>query len=252
MRDNLGAILSFVLVLLLGGMTWVWFGEPDETRRVLLMIVLGAVLVLTVAILIDYLRRGTDLAPDHLHEMVVGRPFERKGLGFYPAFAPDGEPYLEIFLQNRFSGPCRGRIVLTPPLRSLRFSRLPIPKINVEFEIAGQEYGVLRIPYDTPLKHRSKSVVFDVAATIDYPEGRGDEVRFRRGLRVHTPRNIVNGAGEVLFGVLLGGTVTPARVAMETPAKPLPPDATADPRFHSLWLPDEADPAVADRLADVV
>lgn len=241
MRKCFHAVLLCVIVLLFGGIGYALFMVPDRGQRVLLIIAFSVTLLFCLAFLIDSMRRK-DKVPDHFKADWKVRPFECKGLSFLPVFAEDGSARLDIYVQNRFSRPCRGRIYFNPPVRSFRASRVPVPKIEVPFEVTGAEYGVIHVPYDTPVKYQGKQLVFDIAAKVSYPRRRGRVLRYRRGHRVSSPQGFTSGLISVL-AVFVGiiSISSPAKAALIMPSRPVREGDPGEITYDPLWLPAEED-----------
>jgi hypothetical protein len=182
--------------------------------------------------------RRKDTAPDHFRLLRMGRPIECDGLTFLPVFAEDGSGRLDIFFQNRFSRPCRATIFVLPPRRSFSFGRLTMPRVEVDLEVGDAEFGVLHVPFDAPPALFGRTLTFDVAAKVTYPQRRGKAVRFRRGARVGPPQ----GAGSAVVSVLAAcvGILylsRPATARLTLPTQPAPPGRSIDPQHCTLWSP---------------
>ncbi len=195
-------------------------------------------------------RRPPETLPDLLGDASGGSFFEADGLCFVPGlFVENGRCEMRVLFQNRFAGPCTGRVVIKPPRKWFGFGR-KLPSLNVPFECPGGAFGVVRVPYAVPESYRGKTMKFDVGATAKYRGGRGEMLRFRRGTRVSAS---ADGSGALSILTLFLGFYyhsTPANFTAVLPADDLPEPArlTAEPVTQILWTPEPTAPAPADGL----
>lgn len=116
-----------------------------------------------------------DRSPDFLARYSL-RYFERDGFCFIiRPTAIDETCFFEMHYQNRYTKPCQARVVVSRGLTT-------IMTIPVDCEAAG--FGVARVPYGVNPNYLGTARRFEVSAAVRYPEGRGELVRFREGLRV--------------------------------------------------------------------
>jgi hypothetical protein len=170
-----------------------------------------------------------DVLPDLLAQRARGY-FERDGLSF--AFVPAVRGrvcWMQLYFQNRYERPCRARVVMRPPVKTLGIRRLPLHTIETGVECGGASFGVKHIPWPIPQSMQGQKVRCEVGCATEYPDGRGKLVRFREGIRASPPGGALTNVG------------TPSTFEFTLPenvAEELPPGAT--PVQEILWKPSAA------------
>ena len=102
-------------------------------------------------------------------------------------------------------------------------SRNDISAIVAEFSGGRAAYGVVELPLGIPMPYQGKKQLFDVAASISYPDGRGELLRSHVGDELSSagaPRlgKVVSSALEVaVTGVPSLSLVRPSRVKLMLP-----------------------------------
>jgi hypothetical protein len=115
--------------------------------------------------------------PDFL-DRCTGTFFERDGFCFTICLdREDGAAMFTIMFQNRYTGPSIARIAMRPLGSSLAISSPPI-------KCGPAAFGVIKFPVAIPSQHQGKTATFQLAAQVDYPQGKGHEVRFLTGRSV--------------------------------------------------------------------
>jgi hypothetical protein len=123
-------------------------------------------------------RPRRDLAPDYLG-LASRSCFERDGFCFTVSLdREDRAATFTIMYQNRFAGRAVAGIAMRPV-----GSSLAVYSPYIQCGPAG--FGVAKFPAAVPSRHQGKFVTFEIGADVDYPDGRGREVRFRDGWPVH-------------------------------------------------------------------
>jgi hypothetical protein len=104
--------------------------------------------------------------------------FERDGFCFTISLdREDGAAMFTIMFQNRYTGRSIARVALRPSGSSLAVSSPPI-------KCGPAGFGVIKFPVAIPARHEGKAAIFQLAAQVDYPQGKGREVRFLTGRSV--------------------------------------------------------------------
>ena len=163
---------------------WVGGDLPDLDEETNHFLRVGStVIALLCVVVILWAATRRDRAPDFLRRL-FGNSFERDGFCFVLVPNLAGDVFvLNVYYQNRYARPCRARVVLMrrtmPPS-----GRVPWP---VDIECEGGVFGVARIPWSIPACFQGACHTFDVYATVDYPQGRGEMLRFKEGGSVGAP-----------------------------------------------------------------
>ena len=111
MSESGKAVLALVMIIgIVASRTWVWTNRGyTMTPR----IVFPAATFAVVALLVWAITRK-DHVPDFLHQLTGGY-FERNGFCFTVDFQPhNGVCVATMFYQNRYSRPCRAKILIQP------------------------------------------------------------------------------------------------------------------------------------------
>jgi hypothetical protein len=128
------------------------------------------------------LQRRRHLAPDYLSRC-KSKIFERDGLCFGVSLdREDGAAMFTVLFQNRYLGPAVARIALRPFAAGLA-------TVSPDIECGPGGFGIAKFPVVIPKRHQGKTVNFEIGADVDYPTGKGGEIRFRKGREIrHTSR----------------------------------------------------------------
>jgi len=232
MSQSVRASLAALVILgCLFGLSWIMNVRPDsETVRWLrglsipLVVVPGAVLI--------WAKTIRDKAPDLLAK-VSRNYFERDGFCYCVAIATVKEVcQVTIFYQNRCSFLCDARVELTPTKVAFR-DVSELPKFVVEISCQGGEFGKAFKPWTPPPAHQGKSAVWDVAAEVVYPKGRGDLLRMRDGIRTAGLPTWIKVAGLATGHFMYE---KPARLTIKLPSVSGKQDENlADWKFEAIW-----------------
>ena len=135
---------------------------------------------------------------------------------------------MEVYFQNQYDKPCIGRIALRPA-RGFFLARANIETITYEIECAPASFGFARVAMPIPEKLQGKRQSFEAGASVHYPDGKGQQLRFFDGVYLRANTNFGNAfataltvAGAATGMIVLTSPATanvdlPARVAEEIP-----------------------------------
>lgn len=186
-----------------------------------------------------------DTAPDFLFQD-AGRYFDRGGFCFVPqAGLASGCPVLLIRFQNRFSRPCHASVALRPA-RGFFLARAPVEVIGCDIDCGPGAYGVITVPFPVPKELQGTRQLFEVGASVDYPQGRGKRLRNRDGLVIRRNSSFRSGftAAVALAGAAAGTIVfaSPATVTLTLPAGEAESSPDPEPKVSVLWMLGEPHP----------
>lgn len=177
-----------------------------------------------------------DKAPDFLRKLAP-RAFERDGFAF--ALVPRtarGSLQLSLLFQNRYSGACSARVVVKPQAGS-KHARYKALNMALPVDCPQAGFGVCEVGWDLPQELQGQQVQLEVAASVVYPEGRGELLRFKEGMRVGKADS--DNLGLTILGAFAGAIVVtrPARTAIRMPSV-LPPPTEAPPHLvrRVFWM----------------
>ena len=239
LRATLGALLIFgVLVALL-----VWCVRPNPGERwIWITRIVSLLVVIVCSTILIWSKTLKDKAPDFLAQ--VSFPyFERDGLCF--AFVPEsdrGRCLLSIYFQNRYARPCMGVICLVPT-KVIFEDVFDLPEFSAELTCAGGEFGKMYRVWTPPVRFRNKPILWDVAAHVKYPKGRGALLRFRDGSRVGTEvkvpgwRQVLRVIGALAWHV---HSDTTARVKLQFCEPTLPSEDSIQWTRENLWQAEDS------------
>ncbi len=239
MRETIKIIC--VLVLMVGAVAAAlsWADERPDALQWSLRI--GApVFVLVSLVLFLKIHFRADLAHDYLREY-ASTYFNRDGFCFSFSISKiDGIAYMDAYFQNQRDQPCIGRIALRPAL-GFFLTRSKIDIFTFWIKCAPGAFGYTRLAIPIPEKLQGKSQSFEIGASVEYPEGKGKQLRFFDGMIVRHNTNFGNTLGTVLVaaGALTGTIVlpgSPPKITVTLPAdvaEVIPYDI--EPETTTLW-----------------
>jgi hypothetical protein len=148
-----------------------WVLQPDVEWRIIPMFFLPVTALTLFAIWLCSTPTSPYQAPDILGERFSPDAcFDIEGLCFLHRFdVAEGMFWLEIYYQNRFTGPCSAAFDVAP--------MEGFPPMHVSFECEAGEVGVIRQPWAVPRDRQGTIMIFDVYAKATYPLGRGEMIR---------------------------------------------------------------------------
>lgn len=238
MNESIKAVAAVVMIVCAVGAAIAWTtGRPDVTTWGFR--IGGPVLVVLclAVILMPYFRK--DLAHDYLRDR-ARTYFNRDGFGFAAsATAVDGTAYMDLYFQNQYDKPCVGRVALRPA-RGFFLTRAKIDTILYEIQCAPGAFGFARLAVPVPEDLQGKRQSFEVGASVDYPDGKGNRLRFHDGLFLRANTNFGDAFTTALTvaGLFTGSIVisTPATVKVDLPANvatEIP--VKLAPEVNTLW-----------------
>jgi hypothetical protein len=200
-----------------------------------------AISLLSVALLVWAMRRP-DRAPDFLRQL--GMPaFEMKGLRF--SIVPDqieDRWRLNVFFQNRYDRPCRGHVVVRTS-KGFWMNRPDARTFVFAVDCEGGGFARAAMEVGVPVALQGQKQSFDVAAKIEYPNGRGRMLRFRDGLAVGKAGGDAFRIGLTVAAAATGSIVLskPAQFKIVFPRGVRDVIETSEVTYESLWRPGDAD-----------
>lgn len=187
-------VLFLMIGLLVGSVAWV-DDRPNTTTWAFR--IGGPVLAIFSIGFLFSLEGRKDLAHDYLHDL-FGEYFNREGFCFCLTMTKnEGVGYFELYFQNQYSESCSARVTVRPAVRFI--SRPRIPTIDTTFICEPGAFGRIRFATSIPKEIQGEEQNFEVGASVTFPGGRGDQLRFRDGMPVGTSSN----TGKTLWGLLM-------------------------------------------------
>ncbi len=174
---------------------------------------------------------------DLLAQHTGGKPyFDRQGFCFdIRGAVEDGYAVLEIHFQNRFSGPCQAKVMLRPSVRYLFRPQWRPPPVFINCE--GGAFGVAHVCVDVPKKFQGKNFSFEIFGATNYPQGRGEQLRFSDAIRV---------AGNPFFSLS-----APPRTRFRLPTDVADTGADSQPmKVTILWRTGDDDGDIKKQVPD--
>jgi hypothetical protein len=233
-----------VLILIVCGVTALGVWSDDRPTDLVKQLRIGTIVggIIGIGGLV-WVYNPRDIAPDYLSR--IAEPyFDRGGFCFLlDAFESDGQCYLEAHVQNRYGRPCRGQIAIRLKKPVMRGGRLMNPIVlAVDCPPAG--FCVITAPIGVPAEIQGRSAIFEVGASVEYPDGRGRTLRFKDGLVIRSNTRFRNTFATTLTVLgAMGGVIvwsSPATVTLALPANvqsKVPRDTAA--RSEIIWQLDD-------------
>ena len=247
LKNAVMVVLLCAAILLVFSVGMIWSeGWPRESVQRGILFGSGGLVALCASVLAwGSMRR--DRVPDFLRH-ISRRFFERDGFTF--SIVPTcsrGVAALTIFWQTRYENPSQAVVILGPG-RQFLGDRRDLDSMQIFVDCPGSGFGIVQVPWAIPAKYQGKKQTLEVAAAVDYPNGRGRAVRFRNGLQVGVGETTAFQAA-VSVGALMTGHIVlrkPAKMTITLPAGVAEqvPDGSQI-RSKVLWKPGE-DPAWVD------
>lgn len=161
-----------------------------------------------------------DLEKDYLR-LFTRTYFNRVGFCFACVVsANDGIASMDAYFQTQYDKPSVGRIALRPA-RGFFMTRAKIDLITFEIEYPPAGFGYARIAIPIPEEIQGKRQSFEVGASVFYPNGKGNRIRFYDGECLRSNTNFANSFGTALtvVGAATGSLVLfkPATTTMDLP-----------------------------------
>lgn len=215
------------------GATWLW--------RIVPLLVAAGIFGLLLKL---HFRR--DRAPDFLAERCDGTYFNRGGFAFGVSAARiederTGAPIgaLVIPFQNQTDAPCRAQVSVRPG-RGFLLGRGGMDRATVKIACPAAAFGEAVVPIAVPAELAGKRRKFEVGATVDWPKGRGRQVRYGDGVHLRQNAEFQDVAGCLLQGAaLLSGSLLWSRPPTAEFALPkrvsASPPRDQEPTVQILW-----------------
>ncbi|HEV7280460.1 MAG TPA: hypothetical protein VGN57_09640 [Pirellulaceae bacterium] len=178
--SSAGAAATFGVI----GAASVWLAGPNAQLPWGYHVVFSLLIVWAVALLTSIVVRK-DHVPDLLGTIAKNGYYTCEGFCFAFAFeARDGVAFLRVWFQNQYERPCVAEIGLCPTPRLLR--RAPrFECVGLRVECGPAAMGVATLAMPVPADLQGKSLLFDVGASVKYPQGGGRRLRMYVGLPVY-------------------------------------------------------------------
>lgn len=186
MNQSLKSVIALLIMITLGAGLLGWFsrhGIEGVPGSQFWLRATGFACPPLVALLV-WAEFRRDKYPDYLRK-IAGGYFERDGFCF--AVQPrviDGRFAWLILFQNRYERGCRAVVSFRPAVPSFGLTRPPLDEVRAEVTCPGATTAMVMVPFLLPADQQGKKRSFEVAAAVEYPEGRGKLLRFRDGKRV--------------------------------------------------------------------
>jgi hypothetical protein len=191
-----------------------FYAGPDvvgDSKALLRSAAVAVGAVLMVGLFLFALVGGNTKVPDLL-KAAVGSYFDQSGFSFAPRLKADaGRASFDIHFQNRWSGPCVAKVVCRP-VDGLSRTGPPhdIPPVAADVRCGGGQMGIVRIPYAINRRWQGREMVYKIACTAEFPEGKGARVSDDQGMAVGP---IKEDYFVVVAGALAGDVRVPLRGA---------------------------------------
>lgn len=123
-----------------------------------------------------------NLAPDYLHS-IINPYFRQNGLcfGVIPT-TDDGRTCPDLYFMSQFNRPSKAKIVLRPAPIGFTQKRADIRPVIFEIECPPGGFGCVRVRFPFPTSLQGETQRFEIGATVTYPEGKGNRIRFENGM----------------------------------------------------------------------
>ncbi len=241
MGESVKAMLASVAAVLLLIGVMVWVKEPDmpEWGIWVSRLVLPAVAIAIFVFLIALMCRKSKV-PDFLRKRARDF-FERKGFCFaLENVVREGHSYVLVWFENRYDQPCDAAVELGGAY-GWRGDRKADGFFVDCIECGPAAFGVALVPFPVPAEHQGKKLKFKVGADVLYPDGRGQQLRYKRGFGVTGSAGGTGDRKEMVrsarWELSIDGPVTDAAtwvvVLPEGVATEPPPDAGI--KVATLW-----------------
>jgi hypothetical protein len=164
-------LIAAALGLAIVTLTFTGHYRPQVFREVVLLF---GFLAATCLAILSRVQRRCESPPDYLGRC-NGPIFERDGLCFTVSLdAEDRTAMFTIMYQNRYDRPLAAYIALRPAGGS-------VATLSPRIDCGPAGFGVAKFPVAVPARHQGKTVTMEIGVSIEYPRGKGREVRFRAG-----------------------------------------------------------------------
>lgn len=234
LRPNVRQLGLFVSV---GGallcLSWVMKpSSPSDIDLLRNLRIASVVFFVTPIAIAIWIARIPDPVPDFLAKISKGF-FERDGLCFlFTVEDKESCARMVVYYQNRFDKPCTAKIFIGPTAKAFtNLNGLPTFEFNLSCQSA--EFGKQSRAWSIPSHFQGKKVLWDVAAQVKYPSGRGALLRGRNGAAVG---DHIVGTGEQAVKAVTGRSARSARIELTMPDKIITgPTNSSDLVRETIW-----------------
>jgi hypothetical protein len=238
MREAIKVMWVVVFMIAAPAAAIAWIDDPPSTTAWVFRIGCPVLSVLGIGAFLKMHFRA-DIVPDYLRQHVGGY-YNRDGFCFAPIVtASDGVCYMNAYFQNQRDTPCVGRIAIRPA-RGFFMNRADIDTIAINVICEPAAVGVARVALPVAAKLQGKRQSFEVGASVNYPQGKGCQLRFRDGVILRADSNFQDGVMTALaVGLVMTGHIVltrPAMARMKLPtgvAEEIPDGLT--PEIKTVW-----------------
>jgi hypothetical protein len=237
MGQSANAVVALLMIVFAGAAAIAW-GDEEIQVGFDIGFTLAAVGALSV---LAYGMFRRDKVPDFLRQ-VVGTYYERDGFTF--AIQPikkEGICQMAVLFQNRHGEPCDAQVVIKPS-REFFMTRRPIPQLAIGIHCEGGAFGVAFVPWGVPKQYHGKRQNLDIGASVRWPHGKGEMLRFRDGIAVKGPKLGAVQIATTIAAAAAGMIVlhTPVRLGIRLPTEVAETVSEESPiSIVTLWRPGE-------------
>lgn len=241
MRELAKALCVVVLLFGVPLAALAWFDGKSDFLQPAIQFWKYGLPLLCIAAIVVYMKIHfrADVAPDYLSSH--GTFINRGGFCFKVLpIVVDGVCFVSVFFQNQYENRSIGRVALRPA-RGFFLGRAKMKSILVEIDCGPAAFGIARVAVPLPAALQGRRQSFEVGASVEYPDGKGRQLRFRDGVTLRANSNFGNAFAT---GLLVAGALT-GQIVYESPATltfVLPEgvaEEIADPdelaRIDTLW-----------------
>jgi hypothetical protein len=219
MREAVKVLSVFVFVFAALVAAICWMDRAGGPVQQWLRYGCSALAVLAIVVFLRIHFRA-DLAPDYLHQH-FRKYFNCSGLCFaFRTYVVERVCHLVVVYQNQQDQACLGSIALRPA-RGFFMGRADVEPIRIEIQCEPAAFGIAKIAIPVPGSLQGKRQMFEVGASVQYPNGKGRRLRFRDGLLLRTNADFRNAVGMALTlaGAVMGHIVwtKPANITIDLP-----------------------------------
>jgi hypothetical protein len=182
--------------------------NPGEVGLVWTMRLASAFCLLAPIGVSIWLSKLADPVPDFLAGISKAF-FECDGLSFLVTVEKASDyARMVVYYQNRFEKPCIATIAVGPTRKA--FADLNgLPMFEFKLSAEGAEFGKQSLAWSVPLRFQGKKILWDVAAQVRFPAGRGALLRGHNGATVG---DHLIGGGEEAVKAVTGLVLSAARL----------------------------------------
>ena len=173
-----------------------------------------------------------------------GSFFDRDGFCFALAGARDNGYFcIQVFFQNRHSSDSKAQVALRPK-HGFFGDHARVRTVIFDIPCPGGAFGVASLPVPISTKYHGKALTFEVGASVEYPEGKGETLWYQDGIVVRTNTKF-SGTPSAATRVALLFTGTWISPSATTATLLIPEDVAVtaprhiDPTIEILWLPGD-------------